>query len=61
VPLVPLTCWWDGVVSQLRAYTFDELIGLDDDAAPDSYEWTAGRIALPSFPGHLTYLIGYPR
>src|SRR5262249_61475514 len=21
VPLVPLTCWWDGVVSQLRAYT----------------------------------------
>jgi len=49
------------VVSQLRAYTFDELSGLDDDAAPDSYEWTAGRIALPSFPGHLTYLIGYPR
>ena len=21
IPLVPLTCWWDGVVSQLRAYT----------------------------------------
>ena len=21
VPLVPLTCWWDGIVSQLRAYT----------------------------------------
>ena len=21
LPLVPLTCWWDGIVSQLRAYT----------------------------------------
>jgi hypothetical protein len=61
VPLVPLTCWWDGVVSHLRAYTVDELSGLADEAAPDSYEWNAGRIALPSSPGHLTYLIGYPR
>ena len=25
VPLVPLTCWWDGLVSQFRAYTPSEL------------------------------------
>jgi hypothetical protein len=25
LPAVPLTCWWDGVVSQLRAYTVPEL------------------------------------
>jgi hypothetical protein len=61
VPLVPLTCWWDGVVSHLRAYTVDELSGLAKNAAPGSYEWNAGKTALPGSPGHLTYLVGYPR
>lgn len=61
VPLVPFTCWWDGVVSHLRAYTIDELSGLANDVAPGSYEWNAGKIALPGTPGHLTYLIGYLR
>ena len=28
LPLVPLTCLWDGIVSQLRAYTADELVEL---------------------------------
>lgn len=61
VPLVPLTCWWDGVVSHLRAYTVDELRSLADNAVPGSYEWRAGMIALRGSPGHLTYLVGHPR
>jgi hypothetical protein len=28
VPLVPLTCLWDGIVSQLRAYSVSELKSL---------------------------------
>src|SRR2546423_5028728 len=61
LPLVPLTCWWDGIVSQLRAYTVDELGSLAADAASNSWEWRAGTIALPKSPAHLTYLLGFPR
>src|SRR5262244_2060471 len=25
LPVIPLTCWWDGIVSHLRAYTAEEL------------------------------------
>jgi hypothetical protein len=60
VPLVPLTCWWDGVVSQLRAYTPAELERLAESVGVESYRWRAGKVALSSGPGSLTYLIGYP-
>jgi hypothetical protein len=33
LPLVPLTCWWDGVVSMLRAYTPEELSRLASQVA----------------------------
>ena len=60
VPLVPLTCWWDGVVSQLRAYTPEELERLAKSAGVENYRWTAGRVPLGSAPGGLTYLLGSP-
>ena len=34
LPAVPFTCLWDGIVSQLRAYTLDELRGLCEGSAP---------------------------
>ena len=58
LPLVPLTCWWDGIVSQLRAYTVDELKAMTKNST--SYEWHAGTISLRGSPGHLTYLVGHP-
>ncbi len=61
LPLVPLTCWWDGMVSQLRAYTVEELRRLGQDAASDTYEWQSGQAPIPSTPGHVTYLFGHPR
>lgn len=61
LPLVPLTCWWDGVISHLRAYTVDELKMLASEAAPESYQQDAGMIPLPGTPGHLTYLVLRPR
>ena len=61
VPVVPLTCSWDGLVSQLRAYTVDELESLAADPICRVYDWRAGTIALPNSPGHLTYLLGHPR
>jgi hypothetical protein len=58
VPLVPLTCLWDGFVSQLRAYTPDELTELG--RAANNMIWRAGYTPLSNGPGQLTYLVGWP-
>lgn len=60
VPLVPLTCLWDGFVSQLRAYTPDELQQLARSLGDVGYQWRAGKVRLENMPAHLTYLIGLP-
>ena len=59
VPLVILTCWWDGIVSQARAYTTGELEQMGKAAAED-YCWRAGTERVGSVPACLTYLIGFP-
>jgi hypothetical protein len=58
VPLVPLTCWWDGLVSAWRAYTAAEMVGLTSGF--DGYDWTVGQVAARGRIGHLTYLLGAP-
>jgi hypothetical protein len=58
VPLVPLTCLWDGIVSQLRAYTVDELRQLASGSAP--MRWDIGQVPIVGGRGRLTYLIGVP-
>jgi hypothetical protein len=61
LPIVPLTCWWDGVVSLLRAYTVRELEQLATEVGVDGFSWRAGRVSIGSTPGKLTYLLGWPR
>jgi len=58
LPLVPLTCLWDGMVSQLRAYTPAELRQLCEGSAP--MRWEAGQVPIAKGGGRLTYLIGIP-
>ena len=58
LPAVPFTCWFDGIVSQLRAYTPDELRALCEGAAP--MRWEAGQIPIARGRGSLTYLVGSP-
>ena len=58
LPLVPLTCWWDGIVSQLRAYTVEELRSLARGSPP--MHWEAGQVAVVNGQGRLTYLVGFP-
>lgn len=60
LPLVPLTCWWDGIVSQLRAYTPLELERMANTVAIERYSWRSGQVPISSTPGRLTYLLGYP-
>lgn len=60
IPAVPLTCLWDGVVSQLRAYHPEELKALADQTGTSDFVWEAGTHRAPSVPGKLTYLLGRP-
>ena len=59
-PMVPVTCTWDGVVSQLRAYSPEELKSLVAPLADSGYTWKIGKEKVPATPGHVTYLLGYP-
>jgi len=58
LPLVPLTCLWDGIVSQLRAYTPAELREMCHGSAPMT--WEIGQIPFAGGRGRVTYLIGFP-
>lgn len=58
LPLVPLTCLWDGIVSQMRAYTPAELRAMC--AGSDPMIWEVGQISIAKGRGRLTYLIGFP-
>jgi len=60
LPAVPLTCLWDGLVSQLRAYRPDELLELGRQAVPSGFHWEAGTDRAPGAPGRITYLVGWP-
>jgi hypothetical protein len=59
IPMVPLMCCWDGVVSQIRAYTIAELSELTQGF--EDYEWSAGNASIQGQPGHLTFLLGASR
>lgn len=61
LPLVPLICWWDGVVSQLRAYRPDELEAMVDELPSNGFHWRIGATRSAFYRGCVTFLIGYPR
>ena len=58
LPMVPLTCLWDGIVSQLRAYTVPELEAMSQGSAP--MRWDIGQVPIAKGRGRLTYLLGFP-
>ena len=59
VPMVPLVSAWDGLVSNLRSYTRDELLELADAERSDDYGWHTGRARSLGLSG-VTYLVGWP-
>lgn len=58
VPLLPLMIFWDGLVSQLRTYSPDEMRAMTV-GAPD-YEWKCGTMRVPGTPLEVPYLTGRP-
>ncbi len=69
IPLVPLAAFWDGVASNMRTYSPQELRGLVKDIEVEGYSWEIGRIRgtwdLGRIHGkglhQITFLFGYPK
>jgi hypothetical protein len=62
LPVVPLVTMWDGVASNLRAYSLKELERMTAviPVTPGSYIWEIGRIRARN-GRRITYLIGLPQ
>ena len=59
IPVLPVTVFWDGIVSCLRSYSIRELDDLIKPFSDCGYTFKTGRIK-SSMPFYITYLIGYP-
>ncbi len=59
IPVLPVTVFWDGIVSCLRSYSEHELEELIKPFRDRGYSWKTGRIK-SSMPFYITYLTGYP-
>jgi hypothetical protein len=60
IPILPVTVFWDGLVSCLRSYSQGELDELIKPFSDCGYSFKSGRIK-SSMPFYITYLIGYPK
>jgi hypothetical protein len=58
LPVIPLVVFWDGIVSNFRTYSVEELKQLTLDIQDNGYSWEIGKI--PSGQCQMTYLLGYP-
>lgn len=61
VPVLPLLFTFDGVVSNLRTYTPDELLELTRPLQRDDYRWEVGKVRHPVLPTSVSYLLGLPQ
>lgn len=62
IPILPFCIVWDGVASNLRAYSPEEMRRLVEDVpGQEGFDWQTG-MAAGGLPGvRVTYLIGTPR
>lgn len=60
MPILPLAIFWDGLVSQMRAYSQLELKSIAKPFSSDQYEWETGEINARGVPVALPYIIGRP-
>lgn len=61
VPVVPLVCLWDGIVSQFRSYRLAELRELSAGLGEGRYRWEAGSVPVRGAPARITFLTGVPQ
>ncbi|MEO8512203.1 MAG: class I SAM-dependent methyltransferase [Ignavibacteria bacterium] len=58
IPLIPITTVWDGLVSILRMYTPDEMLGMANSVTQNGYVWKSGKVN-NSIGTSIMYLTGY--
>lgn len=61
VPIVPALFLFDGLVSNLRTYTQEELRAMTRSMQRDDYRWEIGQVRHPLLPTKVTYLLGVPQ
>jgi hypothetical protein len=61
VPILPPLFTFDGVVSNLRTFTLDELRAMTRPLERDDYRWEIGQTRHPLLPTKVTYLLGLPQ
>lgn len=60
IPVIPLTATFDGIVSNLRSYTPEELQELTSDPDLADFAWETGAVKISRTPGlKINYLIGW--
>lgn len=60
LPLVPALFMFDGIVSNLRTYTQDELRAMTAPLQRADYRWEIGQARHPILPTRVSYVIGLP-
>ena len=58
IPVLPFISTWDALVSNLRAYTVEELRDMTDSISISGFEWEVGTRPIPGMPAYVTYVIG---
>ena len=61
IPILPVMIFWDGLVSQLRTYTPEEMRSMTADLQASDYQWECGMTHVPGTPLEVPYLTGRPR
>ena len=60
LPVVPMVCVFDYVVSCLRTYSVQELRELTKGLEAEHYQWDVGELKSTAGPIPVTYLVGVP-
>jgi hypothetical protein len=60
IPVIPLAGLWDGIVSNLRTYSPEELKALTAPLCAGDYRWEIGMVPTRLPNTRITYLLGYP-
>lgn len=59
IPVVPFIAFFDGIVSNFRTYTVEELEAMVASLETDDFEWDIGTVPMDKTSLRATYLIGW--
>lgn len=59
IPLIPLSFAFDYIMSNLRAYSVEEMQRLINQLHAPDYQWEVGKLWSNKAKGYVTYLVGY--